>query len=264
MSICNYKALILSSSLRNDDGTALNPANGFVDALRALLPEEIRLLYICSDPDHPELTDSYAHEIFACVERAGFRLVSARVLDPRTDAHAARFVAEADLILLAGGHVPTQNAYFRRIGLRALLANYRGVIVGTSAGSMNCAEEVYAHPEYDEEALSRNYRRFMDGLGLTEIRILPHWNDLQSVIVGGLRAIEDLALPDSHGREFLGIPDGSYVLIRPMSDAADRDSSSNEAPAGIVSEIHSRIHSGIRIEIRGEAHRIADGVILPV
>ena len=47
-----------------------------------------------------------------------------------------------DLIILAGGHVPTQNRYFQEINLKSLLKNYQGVILGISAGTMNSAETV--------------------------------------------------------------------------------------------------------------------------
>lgn len=230
--------LFLTSSLRNEDGTALNPANGFVDELRVLLPEAIRVLYVCSDPEAAEITDFYAEEIFACIERAGFTLASAVVLDPRTDANAAVWVANADLIILAGGHVPTQNAYFRRIGLAALLQKRRFdscVVVGTSAGSMNCARVVYAQPEFDGEASSPNYRRFIPGLGLTEINIIPHLSELRDMRIDGLRVIDDIALPDSVGREFIAMSDGSYVLIRELESGQP--------------------------EIRGEAFLLKDGEI---
>lgn len=229
--------LCLTSSLRNEDGTALNPANGFVDELRSLLPDAIRVLYICSDPEATEITDFYAREIFACIERAGFALVSAVVLDPRTDANAAVWVANADLIILAGGHVPTQNTYFRKIGLAALLQKRRldsCVVVGTSAGSMNCARVVYSHPELEGEAISPDYRRFLPGLGLTEISIIPHFSELRDMRIDGLQAIEEIALPDSMGREFIAMSDGSYVLIR---------------------DLESCEH-----EIHGEAYLIKDGV----
>lgn len=231
--------LFLTSSLRSEDGSALNPANGFVDALRSRLPQEIKLLYICSDPDAHELTDSYAREIFPCFLRAGFRLAKSTVLDSRNHSSAADLVREADCILLAGGHVPTQNAFFCSIGLAELLSDYPGVIVGTSAGSMNCARIVYSHPEAPGEAISPDYKRFFEGLGLTEINIIPHLTELRETVIDGLRAIEEIAIPDSIGREFLALPDGSYVLIERGKEGKST------------------------AEVCGEAFRIADGKMSP-
>ncbi len=58
-----------------------------------------------------------------------------------------------DVILLGGGHVPTQNAFMERIGLKERLRKYEGLIIGWSAGSMNCAEIVYAAPKLEGEAI---------------------------------------------------------------------------------------------------------------
>ena len=47
-----------------------------------------------------------------------------RVLDRRTQKDAQMLIWKSDFIILAGGHVPTQNAYFQEIGLKNLLRNY--------------------------------------------------------------------------------------------------------------------------------------------
>ncbi len=57
-----------------------------------------------------------------------------------------------DVIVLTGGHVPTQNKFIKQLRLRECLLNYNGIIVAWSAGSMNCADVVYAGPEFEEEA----------------------------------------------------------------------------------------------------------------
>jgi dipeptidase E len=136
------------------------------------------------------------------------------VLDSRNQAEAAALVAASDVILLAGGHVPTQNAFFRALGLRSLLAAYPGVIVGVSAGSMNAADTVYAQAELAGEAVDPAYRKFLTGLGLTDINICPHYQMLKDSILDGMRLFDDITYADSRGRRFLALPDGSYVLIR--------------------------------------------------
>lgn len=80
-----------------------------------------------------------------------------------------------DVILLGGGHVPTQNAFMERIGLKERLRKYEGLIIGWSAGSMNCAEIVYAAPKSEGEAIDPNYQRRISGLGLTKVNILLHF-----------------------------------------------------------------------------------------
>lgn len=222
----------LTSSPFQPDSPALNPANGFVDHLMACLPRPCRGLFICSDPDLPSLTDRFGGDMRAALETAGLAQQDWTVLDRRNQADAARLVAASGLIVLAGGHVPTQNRFFQEIRLRKLLAGFDGVLIGISAGSMNSADTVYAQPEREGEAISPAYRRFLPGLGLTNAMLLPHYQQVKNNVVDGLRAFEDIAYPDSMGRVFYAIPDGSYLLGRGGTEA-----------------------------LYGEAYRIADGQI---
>ena len=78
---------------------------------------------------------------------------------------------------------------------------------------MNSAETVYAHPELPGEATDPAYRRFLPGLGLTQKMILPHYQMLKDETLDGLRVMEDIAYPDSCGRRFYVLVDGSYLYI---------------------------------------------------
>ena len=196
------------------DTPDLNPANGFIHRLHLAIPYPCRALYICSDPDGWEKTDLYAAGTAESMEKAGFAFSSFDVLDSRNAADAAGLIENADLIILSGGHVPTQNAFFRAIGLKELLAGFDGVLMGISAGSMNSAATVYAHPELEGEAIDPDYERFLPGLGLTEANILPHYNTIAGDTLDGLDLFDDIAIPDSAGRTFFVLPDGSYILSK--------------------------------------------------
>ena len=160
--------------------------NGFVENLRASVEPGAQLLIIASDPD-----------AFA-----------------GNDENAAELVAQSGVILLSGGHVPTENAFFASMDLRNLLADFDGVIIGISAGSMNCADTVYAQPEEPGEAVDPDYQRFIPGLGLTTRNILPHYNQVKDNVLDGLRLFEDITAADSVGHTFYILPDGSYILAR--------------------------------------------------
>ncbi len=203
----------LTSRTDNPETFALNPANGFADRLRACFPKPCRALQICSDPEGWEKTDFYAALLRRSFEDAGFAFQSFRALDGRNEGQAAALLGESDFLILSGGHVPTQNRFFEKIGLRGLLRDFDGVLVGISAGSMNSAETVYSHPEEEGEAVDPAYRRFLPGLGLTKTMILPHYQAIKDDVLDGLRVMEDIAYPDSRDREFLLLPDGSYLLI---------------------------------------------------
>ncbi|MDD6159793.1 MAG: dipeptidase E, partial [Oscillospiraceae bacterium] len=129
-----------------------NNINGFYDALKAELPNPCRGVYVASSPDDREKNEFRAGEMRDCFEAGGFRFTDWTLLDRRTAHRAAELVGQAQFILLSGGHVPTQNRFFRDIGLRELLEGFEGVVMGISAGSMNSADVVYAQPELPGEA----------------------------------------------------------------------------------------------------------------
>ena len=190
----------------------LNPENDFVEKLFAALPKHPRCLFVCSDPDTPYLTDKFAHEMAAAFEDAGMVFSDFQILDRRTDKNAQMMIWKSDFIILAGGHVPTQNEYFHEIGLKELLKNYQGVILGISAGSMNAAERVYAQPEEEGESVPE-FRRFLPGLGITRFNVLPHYQQVKDDYLDGKRLYEDVTFADSWGQHFFVFVDGTYLLI---------------------------------------------------
>ena len=212
---------------------ALNPANGFVDALKASLPAgAVRGLFVASSPDEPETNEYYAAEQRQRFGASGVIFDTFRILDRRTADRAAALVADSDFIILTGGHVPTQNRFFRDIGLKELLAGFDGVLVGISAGTMNAAETVYSQPELEGEAIDPDYPRFMPGLGLTKAMLLPHFDGNMEYRLDGLRIWQDVTFPDSKGRRFYAVPDGSYLYL-----------------------------AGVAEELRGEAWLVSDGAM---
>ena len=78
---------------------------------------------------------------------------------------------------------------------------------------MNCADIVYACPELEGEAIDPTYNRWIPGLGLTDINIMPHYQYYRDEYVDGLRIIDDIVYEDSYIHDVIGLPDGSYILI---------------------------------------------------
>lgn len=196
------------------DRALLNPQNGFLDHLKADIHPGYKCLYIASSPDDPAANRRFGGDMFSAFAEAGMLFREMRILQRDTMQDAKALVDWSDLIILAGGHVPTQNAFFAECGLRQLLQSYRGVVMGISAGSMNCADEVYAQPEMPGESIDPDYRRFVPGLGLTDLQILPHYQQVKDDILDGKRLYEDITFADSRGHSFLALPDGSYVCVR--------------------------------------------------
>ena len=140
---------------------------------------------------------------------AGMAFSSVHILDGENQEDAPYLIADSDLIILAGGHVPTQLAFFHKIRLKELLEDYGGTVLGISAGSMNMAKTVYVQPEEPGES-HPDFRRFAPGMGVTRFQILPHYQKAKDYWLDGKRLYEEVTFPDSMGREFFALPDGSY------------------------------------------------------
>ena len=222
----------LTSRVDLPDMGTLNPANRVIDELRLRFPNPCRALHICSDPDGWNKTDYYAALTKKMFEDGGFTFECFYTLDRRNEDMAKELVRESNLLILAGGHVPTQNLFFNKIGLRSLLKDFDGIVIGMSAGSMNSADIVYSQPEEDGEAIDPEYQRFLSGLALTKINLLPHYQKNKDDVLDGLRIYEDITCPDSIGKTFYAIPDGSYLFI-----------------------------DNGKAELRGEAYMVKDGII---
>ena len=192
--------------------------NGFLAEVKAALatatgPDRLpRVLLVSAAPDDKGFTASVKKGMSACIHKSGIRTASIVMLERRNASQAPELVAQADWVVLCGGHVPTQNRFIHEIGLRELLKGFKGVVMGCSAGSMNCADEVYSHPELPGEAVDPGYRRWLKGLGLTDIQLVPHFEQVRYATVDGLRLFEDIAFPDSWGHRFYTFRDGGYVI----------------------------------------------------
>ncbi len=214
------------------DYPGFNPANGMTEELRRFWKDDARCLLISAFHDDYELNDRMREDYERIVQDTGLSIACMDIGDSRNGTEVAGALLTYDFVILGGGHVPTENAFFRNIGLAEKFREYQGIVMGISAGTMNCARVVYAQPEMPGEAADPSFERFIPGLGLTEYNIIPHFNAVRNDIIDGMRLIEDIAFTDSMGHTFYALTDGSYLLQ--TEDSA---------------------------EIRGEAYMIRDGEI---
>lgn len=213
---------------------ALNERNGFVDLLEQLWVPEARCLMIAADPDAFDLNDEMTGYYYEAVIRSGLPVACFDLCDARCPVLSQEQIWQYDVIFLSGGHVPTQRGWFEFLHLRELLEAFDGLLIGTSAGSMNAANTVYAWPEMEGESLDPEYELFFPGLGLTECMLLPHYQKVKDAWLDGKRLLQDIARGHSYGHRFLAVPDGSFVLA---ADGAET--------------------------VFGEAYLVADGTITP-
>lgn len=192
---------------RKVDG--LDDKNQFVENLRKNWKENSRCLMISAFPSNyaagDEMTSfftwAFNHRKLTCT------------IDLWDDRYGGFQLQDYDVIILGGGHVPTQNAFFERIQLREKMKDFDGLVIGISAGSMNAADIVYSQPEEAGEAIDPNYRRYMTGLNLTKTQMIPHYQMVKNYWLDGFRLYEDITYKESYGKEFVCLVDGSYIFI---------------------------------------------------
>lgn len=196
--------------------------NGFLSEVRRSLGEVVsrrgaklpRVLLISAAPDDKAFTDSVLEGMSDCIHLSGIETEEIVMLERRNAGMAAGLVSRADWIILCGGHVPTQNRFIHEIGLKEIIAGFDGIVMGCSAGSMNCAGLVYSHPELEGEAADPAYKRWLEGLALTDINLIPHLAQVRDVVIDGRRLFEDIVFQDSWNHRFYTFNDGGYVVVR--------------------------------------------------
>lgn len=188
----------------------LDKSNFFLFNLKKYWKKEMKGLIICAFPDSYESNDEMKCFFYDAFRNSGLPFISLDLWD-----HRIKFVDihEYDFIMLAGGHVPTENKYFKEIQLKEKMKGYKGIIMGVSAGSMNSADIVYVQPELEGESIDVYFERFIEGLGITNINVLPHYQMVKNYVLDNKRLFEDITYKDSVNQSFYALCDGSYILI---------------------------------------------------
>ena len=191
----------------------LDAKNGFIENLRQFWKDEMRGLIIAAAPDSFDGNDEMRDFFEQAFRNGDIPVTKFDLWDYRSHDISADELNQYDIIMLGGGHVPTENRFFELIHLREKLKYYRGIILGVSAGTMNSADVVYAQPELPGESVNPEYKRYLRGLGLTKIMVLPHYQMVKHFRLDGKRLFEDITYGDSYGNEFIALEDGSYIRI---------------------------------------------------
>lgn len=191
----------------------LNESNQFTAQLAKTWIPDSRGLIISAFPDNFDANDEMCETFYRAFSYHGLTLSDMTVCDYRNAEYFQDLFYSSDMLILGGGHVPTENAFFKQLGLRELIQDYPGIIMGISAGTMNCADIVYAQPEEPGESVDPDYERYISGLGLTDLNVLPHYQNVKDNMLDGKRLYEDITYLDSIGNRFYILVDGSYILV---------------------------------------------------
>ena len=196
---------------RKVDG--LDKKNHFVNNLRKYWKDNSRCCLIAASPENFEMNDGMCDFFREAFLKENFSMQCFNLIDRRYCDFTKDDLHQYDVIILGGGHVPTQNNFFKDIELREKIAGFDGLVIGISAGSMNSSDIVYCQPEEDGEAIDPNFQRWITGLNLTKTNIIPHYQMVKDRYLDGMRLYEDITYKDSIGHQFIVLVDGSYVFI---------------------------------------------------
>ena len=187
--------------------------NEFVANMKKDWKPNCKALIIAANPDNYPLNDEMRETFYKAFQYHGLTMKELVLCDKRNADDIKELVAESEMIILGGGHVPTAHKFWiEEMKLDKHLKGFEGIIMGISAGTMLCADIVYAQPEEGGESIDPEYERFIDGLGLTYINALPHYQEVRDKILDGRRLYEDITCEDSYGKQFYTLVDGSYIL----------------------------------------------------
>lgn len=189
---------------------ALDHKNHFIENLKHYWKDHSRCCLIAANPEAYQRNDEMCDFFKNVFLKEGFSLDTMDLYDYRYPLSKEKLL-NYDVILLAGGHVPKQNRYFKEIDLKKI-KDFQGIVIGIIAGSMNCAHTVYVQPGESGESLDPNFKRRILGLNLTKQNILPHYQMVKDYCLDGKKLFEEITYPDSIHHCFLVLEDGSYLL----------------------------------------------------
>lgn len=187
--------------------------NSFLDNLTKSITEFDNFLFICNKKRVYDVNDKSAKMIFDSLIEGGLPFKNCFVLDKRTIKEAGELIEKANFIYIQGGTLPGQLRLLKKVNFTEHIKKSNAVIAGKSAGAMNLGKTVYAFPERKIEKLSK---RFLNGLGYYDYIIIPHFNldkNGYEYDVSGINLLRDYFIPNSKGRKFYAIPQGSYIFL---------------------------------------------------
>lgn len=148
-----------------------------------------------------ERNDSYAELIFNSLK--DFTSISDyKIIDNKlTNEKKIEALENCDMIYLLGGNPSEQLKNIIDYNLSEYIKNFKGIIIGTSAGAMNLACLAYYSKDKD---CDKSY--FYNGLGLVDVTIDPHFDINNEIQVSEAKKF-------SFRHEIIGLPDTSAVIV---------------------------------------------------
>jgi len=173
-----------------------------VETLKKSIEKFDNILFVCSSPDEYKKNEEFSQIIAKSLSLSGIKFQMSDLIDSRNWLFSKGLISNSDLIVLLGGNPLEQMEFFNDIELKDKLKKFKGCLMGISAGSINLASNVYCSKDDDIES-SLYYK----GLGLTNIRIEPHFD------INDSDRINNVLIPDSNKKSFVALPNESFIVI---------------------------------------------------
>lgn len=152
------------------------------------------------------INDKYANNIILYFKNIGINFTAFFVLDERmTERSMHENIKKADIIYIMGGVPNKQMKNLNKYHLPEILKDFKGPIVGASAGSINMNK----HVVYEDGDIIT-----YDGIGLTSFNIAPHFSFEKDDYVEEVKRVSKITKTIALFEESLIIADNvNYKII---------------------------------------------------
>lgn len=183
--------------------------DGFTEEFEEEIKKELEytqcFTYVASSFEDHEKNVKYAYAFKEKFLEIGIDFEEVFIIDYDVSPEDARNLIEcADLIWLAGGDTLQEMYYFDEYHLRDMLADYDGIIVGMSAGSINMADRVVLARDIEDNTPELS---IYPGLGLVSINIEPHLDFSREEHIADIEEASEAA-------RIYGLFDNSFIKIK--------------------------------------------------
>lgn len=205
--------------------------NMFLTNLKKSIKNNKKFVLVASNPEIYEMNDLFLQMDIDALKLSGLSFDEYIVLDNRNKINIEYALKDSSLIFLCGGNTKMQNDFFNEIELGKYLKDVDSVVVGISAGSINCAKDAFNSPECNEDLKDSPY---LNGLDLTNINIEPHFvlDDLDN---DNKILQRNSIIDESYKRTIYALTDGAYILE--TNNSSTLFGKSYKISNGIISQI---------------------------
>ena len=192
---------------------AIENENQIFENIKKNLTDTKLCLSICNDPTDYERNDYKLKNVEESFALSNLNFNQYILIDNRNIEIAPLVIKKANLILLMGGKIICQNDFLQKIKFKERLKFSNAVVIGVSAGAMNLCKGVFNFPEEISEI---NEQKEVKGLGFFDKYLIPHFDGDNMIyqIPTEINIVKEYILPFSNKNSLLGLPNGSYIMIK--------------------------------------------------